>query len=312
MSEEVKDSLVNEKAEPEQATEQEQTVEQEEASEQAEKPKLPNLRIPEPNRFSIVQKVIAVVSGKGGVGKSLVTGLMSVLMNRRGYKVSIIDADMTGPSVPKMFGVKEKMIYNQFGIVPGKTENGIQMVSVNMILDDETDPVIWRGSMMNAALKQFWTEVVWREVNYMFVDMPPGTGDVPLTVFQTLPIAGIIVVTSPQELVSMVVTKAVKMAEMMDIPILGIVENMSYLSCPDCNKEIRLFGESHIDEIASKHSLPILGKIPLDPKLATLCDAGRIEDFEGEWLDKAAEVLSTVWDLPLIETVELTDILPEQ
>jgi len=310
VSEEIKNGLAGEETEPEQVAEQD--VEQEEAAEQKEKPKPPNRRIPEPNRFSIVNKVIAVASGKGGVGKSLVTGLLSVMMRRKGHNVSIIDADMTGPSIPKMFGVKEKMIYNQFGIVPGKTESGIQMVSVNMILDDETDPVIWRGSMMNAALKQFWTEVVWREVDYMFVDMPPGTGDVPMSVFQTLPIAGIIIVASPQELVSMVVTKAVKMAEMMDIPIIGIVENMSYLSCPDCDKKIRLFGESHIDEIASKHNLTILGKIPIDPQLAALCDAGRIEDFEGDWLDKAAEILEAVWNLPPDDLEEQADASEEQ
>jgi len=314
VSEDLKNGLAGGGLEQEQAAELEQAVEQEqtEDQEQAAEPELTEeekeakraeeikqlrkLRIDNPNHFSFVKSVIAVVSGKGGVGKSLVTAMMSVLMKRKGYQVSIIDADFTGPSIPRMFGVKDKAIYNQFGIVPGKSESGIQMMSVNMILDNETDPVLWRGSVMNSALKQFWTEVVWRDVDFMFVDMPPGTGDVPLTVFQVLPIAGIIVVASPQELVSMVVSKAVKMAEIMDIPVIGIVENMSYLDCPDCGKQIKLFGESHIDEISSQYQLSTLGKIPIDTKLAALCDSGEIEKFEGNWLDKAAEVISKVWD----------------
>ena len=251
----------------------------------------PQDMIEKTNDFNDIKKVIAVVSGKGGVGKSMVTSLMAVTMKRLGYKTSILDADVTGPSIPKAFGITEKASANDLGIFPVRTKTDIGTMSVNNLLENDTDPVIWRGPVIAGAVKQFWTDVLWGEVDYLFVDMPPGTGDVPLTVFQSLPVDGIIVVTSPQELVSMIVAKAVKMAEMMDIPVLGIVENMSYFKCPDCGKEIKIFGDSNIDKIAEGHDLEVLGRLPINPQLASLCDQGMIESFEGDWLEKAAKKL---------------------
>lgn len=243
------------------------------------------------NSASTVKKTFAVVSGKGGVGKSLVTGMMSVLMQRRGYATAIMDADVTGPSVPKMFGIHEKAEANELGLLPIRTSMGIDVMSVNLLLENDTDPVVWRGPVISGVVKQFWSDVIWHHRDVMFIDMPPGTGDVPLTIFQSIPLDGIIIVTSPQELVSMIVTKAVKMAQMMNIPILGIVENMSYVECPDCGKKIPLFGTSHVDEVAAAHDLPVLGRIPMNEKLALACDNGLMERFEGTWLDAAADAV---------------------
>jgi Mrp family chromosome partitioning ATPase len=246
------------------------------------------------NDFNDIKKVIAVVSGKGGVGKSMVTSLMAVTMNRLGFKTGILDADITGPSIPKAFGITEKAQGSDIGLFPLRTKTDIATMSVNNLLENDTDPVIWRGPVIAGAVKQFWTDVLWGELDYLFVDMPPGTGDVPLTVFQSLPVDGIIVVTSPQELVSMIVTKAVKMAEMMDIPVLGLVENMSYFTCPDCGKELQIFGPSKVEEVAKEYELDVLGKLPIDPRLAAACDRGLIETFEGDWLKAAADKLQTL------------------
>ena len=243
------------------------------------------------NELSHVKKVIAVVSGKGGVGKSLVTSLLSVLMRRREFSTAILDADVTGPSIPTMFGLHEKATGNDTGILPVKTKTGIETMSVNLLLPDETDPVVWRGPVIAGTVKQFWSDVIWNDVDYMFVDMPPGTGDVPLTVFQSLPVDGIIIVTSPQELVSVIVAKAVKMANMMNIPIIGIVENMSYVECPDCGKKISVFGESHVEATAAEYNLKLLGRLPINPEFAKLCDAGLIEQFVGDWLENAADAV---------------------
>lgn len=244
-----------------------------------------------PHSMSKIKKVIGIVSGKGGVGKSLVTSLLAVTMNRMGYHTAILDADITGPSIPKVFGIKEKAVGNQFGILPAKTKTGIDIMSVNLLLENDTDPVVWRGPIISGVVKQFWTEVIWSDVDFMFVDMPPGTGDVPLTVFQSIAVDGIIVVTSPQELVSMIVEKAVRMAEMMNIPVIGLVENMSYFKCTDCGKEHKIFGDSHIEETAEKHNLKVLAKLPIDPKITAACDKGMIELFEGDWLEPVAKVL---------------------
>lgn len=242
-----------------------------------------------PNEYSDIKRVIGVVSGKGGVGKSLVTSMLAVTMQRRGFKSAILDADITGPSIPKAFGIKDKADGSEIGLFPVKSKMGTKIMSVNLLLENDTDPVVWRGPVIAGTVKQFWTEVVWNDVDYMFVDMPPGTGDVPLTVFQSLPLDGIVIVTSPQELVGMIVGKAVKMAEMMDIPILGIVENMSYFECPDCGRQHSIFGESHIDEYAAQYSIDTVSKIAINPKLATACDKGMIELFEGNWLDNLAD-----------------------
>ncbi|MGI6702832.1 MAG: P-loop NTPase [Clostridia bacterium] len=244
-----------------------------------------------PHEQSNVKKVIGVISGKGGVGKSLVASLLAVLMNRRGHSTAVFDADITGPSIPKAFGIKDKARSNEQGLLPIKSEKGISIMSINLLLKDDTDPVIWRGPLIAGTVKQFWTDVVWGDVDFMFIDMPPGTGDVALTVFQSLPVDGIIIVTSPQELVSMIVSKAVNMARKMNIPIIGIIENMSYLKCPDCGKEIKVFGESHIDQIADKYGVPVLGKLPIHPDIASACDKGLIENIEGKWLGKTAEIL---------------------
>ena len=251
----------------------------------------PESLIAQPHELSKIKKVIGVVSGKGGVGKSLTTAMLAVTMQRREHKTAVLDADITGPSIPKLFGITSRAESDGTGIYPVCTKTGIKTMSINLLLEHTDDPVIWRGPVIAGAVKQFWTDVIWNDVDYMFVDMPPGTGDVPLTVFQSIPLDGIIVVTSPQELVSMIVTKAVKMAEMMNIPVLGLVENYSYLSCPDCGKQIKVFGESHIDEIANKFGIEVLAKIPIDPQLATVCDKGLVELFEGDWMEKAADKL---------------------
>ena len=246
------------------------------------------------NQMSDVKNVIAVVSGKGGVGKSLVTSLMSVIMQRRGNHTAVLDADITGPSIPKTFKLDQKASANEEVIFPVTTKTGIQVMSINLLLEDNTDPVLWRGPVIAGTVTQFWSDVLWTDVDYMFVDMPPGTGDVPLTVFQSLPVKGIIVVASPQDLVGLIVEKAVKMAEMMKIPVLGIVENMSYFKCPDCGAEHKIFGESHVDEIAQKYDIPNVAKIPVDPKLAAAVDAGMIELFEGDRLDHLADSIENM------------------
>ena len=230
------------------------------------------------NEKSKVRKVIAVMSGKGGVGKSLVTSLMAVNAKRKGYRTAVLDADITGPSIPKAFGIDGKAQGTEEVIYPCITDGGIPIMSINLLMEDSSDPVIWRGPVIAGVVTQFWSDVLWGDVDYMFVDMPPGTGDVPLTVFQSLPVDGIIVVTSPQSLVSEVVTKAVKMAQMMNIPIYGIVENMSYVKCPDCGKELKIFGDSHVEEIAGGYGLDVLARLPIMPELAALVDAGRIEE----------------------------------
>ena len=242
---------------------------------------------------SSVKKVIGVVSGKGGVGKSLVTSLMACRMRAENFRVGILDADITGPSIPKAFGVHDQIRVTPDGrlLVPAETATGIQIISSNMILDHETDPVIWRGPVIAGAVKQFWSETYWENIDYMFVDMPPGTGDVPLTVFQSLPVDGIIIVTSPQELVSMIVTKAVNMAKKMNIPIIGLVENMSYLECPDCGKKISVFGESHVEEVAKENEIPVLAKIPIRPEITKSVDEGTVEYVKAEFLDTAVEAI---------------------
>ena len=246
------------------------------------------------NDLSHVKKVIGVVSGKGGVGKSLVTSLLATSLRRRDSDVAVLDADITGPSIPKCFGMKQRALSDENGIYPVATKTGIKVMSINLLLEEETSPVVWRGPVIAGAIKQFWTDVIWGNVDYMFVDMPPGTGDAPLTVFQSLPVDGILIVTSPQELVGMIVSKAVEMAKMMNVPVLGLVENMSYVTCPDCGREIHVFGESHIDEVAAKYALPVLGKLPMEPKLAAACDRGAIELFEGGWLDGAADLIESL------------------
>ena len=246
------------------------------------------------NALSNVKKVIAVVSGKGGVGKSLVTSLMAVLARRKGKNVAILDADVTGPSIPKMFGKTERANANDMGIFPVESSTGIELMSVNFLLEDETTPVLWRGPVISGVVTQFWQDVIWGEVDYMFVDMPPGTGDVPLTVFQSLPIDGIIVVTSPQELVGMIVEKAVNMANMMNVPVLGIVENMSYFECPDCGKHHKIFGESNIETIAQKHDIKNIAKLPIRPEIAAAADAGCIEKHDITQLDDMVEMLEKI------------------
>lgn len=245
------------------------------------------------NEASKVKKVIGIVSGKGGVGKSLVTTMLAVKTRARGYRTAILDADITGPSIPKAFGLgsgigmsKDKLM------LPAVSSTGIEIMSSNLLLDNETDPVIWRGPVIASTVKQFWTETYWNNIDYMFVDMPPGTGDVPLTVFQSLPVAGIVIVTSPQELVSMIVAKAVNMAKKMNVPILGLVENMSYFECPDCHNRHTIFGESHIDEIAKEYGLDVLAKIPIDPKNAAAVDSGTVEYLEAEWLTEAVDKIT--------------------
>ena len=244
--------------------------------------------------MSSVKKVIGVVSGKGGVGKSFVTASLASAMKKAGYEVGIMDADITGPSIPMMFGVHGPAYGTDDGMFAMESEHGIKMMSINLLMDDEEAPVIWRGPVIGGAVKQFWTDVIWGDLDYLFVDMPPGTGDVPLTVFQTISVDGIIVVTSPQELVQMIVKKAYNMAKMMDVPVLGIVENFSYLKCPDCGKEISVFGESHVDEAAAELSLPVFGKIPIDPAYAKAADDGAFYEVENPYLSAAVESLKVV------------------
>ena len=248
----------------------------------------------EQNIFSDVKHVIGVVSGKGGVGKSFVTGSLANAMAAKGYKVGILDADITGPSIPKMYGLTGAAQADDNGIYPMETANGIKVMSINLLLPTEDTPVIWRGPVIAGAVKQFWSETLWQDVDYMFVDMPPGTGDVPLTVFQSLPVDGIIIVTSPQELVGMIVAKAVNMAKKMDIPIVGVVENMSYLECPDCGKRISVFGEGHVEEIAAEHGIKVLAQIPIDPAIAQMVDAGRVEYLEMPWFDEAVKAVEAL------------------
>lgn len=243
------------------------------------------------NPKSTVKKVIAVVSGKGGVGKSTVTSMLAVAMAREGKRVGVLDADITGPSAPTAFGVTECQGADDDGLYPALTRSGIQVMSINLLLDNPADPVVWRGPVIAGAVKQFWTDVIWEDVDYLFVDMPPGTGDVPLTVFQSLPVNGIIIVTSPQDLVSMIVNKAVKMANMMHIPVLGFVENYAYLQCPDCGKKINVFGKSHLDAIAAEHNLPILARLPIDPAVAEAYDNGLMETVSTDPLAKAIEAI---------------------
>ena len=241
------------------------------------------------NSKSSIKKVIGVVSGKGGVGKSMVSAMLAVAMRRREQNVAILDADITGPSVPKMFGIQGPVNGDGEGIFPAETKTGIKVMSLNLLLDDETTPVVWRGPVIAGTVKQFWTDVFWGDIDWMFVDMPPGTGDVPLTVFQSLPIDGVVIVTTPQDLVSMIVSKAVRMASLMNIPVLGIVENMSYLKCPDCGREIKLFGESHVDEVAKEYGLDVLARVPIDPALANLADKGAVELMELPCAEEAAD-----------------------
>ena len=243
------------------------------------------------NEKSKVKKVIAVVSGKGGVGKSTVTCMLAAAMQKLGKRAAILDADITGPSIPKAFGVDECEGATEEGIYPAVSKGGIQIMSINLLLDNESDPVLWRGPIIAGAVKQFWTDVIWEDVDYMFVDMPPGTGDVPLTVFQSLPIDGVIIVTSPQELVSMIVSKAVKMANMMHIPVLGIVENYSYFKCADCGKKHKIFGDSHLEQVAGEYHLPVLAQLPIDPNVATKCDSGRAEELTVEEIEPAISAI---------------------
>lgn len=256
--------------------------------------KEPESLIEKPHELSSIKKVIGVVSGKGGVGKSLVTSLLAVTMQRRGFKSAILDADITGPSIPKAFGIKEKAQGTENGIIPCRTKTGIEIMSVNLLLENDTDPVVWRGPVIAGAVKQFWTDVIWNDVDFMFVDMPPGTGDVPLTVFQSLPLDGIVIVASPQELVGMIVEKAAKMAGLMNIPIIALAENMAYFVCPGCNKKHAIFGESHIEEIAKAYNVDTVSQIPINNKLAAAVDAGAVELFEGDWVDNIADKLLTL------------------
>lgn len=254
----------------------------------------PESLIEKTHQGSNVKKVIAVVSGKGGVGKSLVTGLLATRMTVLGAKCAVLDADITGPSVPRMFGVRGMLSGDENGIFPTESVSGIKIVSSNLMLEDETDPIIWRGPMIAGMVKQFWTDVIWGDVDYMFVDCPPGTGDVPLTVFQSIKVDGIIVVTSPQELVSMIVAKAVKMASLMNVPVLGLVENMSYVKCPDCGKEIDVFGSSKVNEVATSYGLKVLAKLPIDPTIAKAVDRGMLENIDVNYLDDAIEVIKNL------------------
>lgn len=253
--------------------------------------KEPQSLLEEVNKYSNIKKVIGVASGKGGVGKSFVTGTLAVELSKKGYAVGILDADITGPSIPKMFGITGQAEGDMNGIYPKETANGIRVMSINMLLENAEDPVLWRGPVLAGVVKQFWTDVVWGELDYLLVDLPPGTGDVPLTVFQSIPIDGLIIVTSPQSLVTMIVKKAYNMAEMMNIPVLGLIENYSYLRCPDCGREIEIFGKSRIDEIAKDMSLDVLGKMPMDPDMARLADEGRFELIANDHISKAVEAV---------------------
>ena len=251
----------------------------------------PKSFLEEMNKFSDIKHVVGIVSGKGGVGKSFVTGSLANMMAAKGYKVGILDADITGPSIPKMYGLTGTANANDDGIFPMETSNGIKVMSINLLLPTEDTPVIWRGPVLANMVKQFWTDVIWGELDYLFVDMPPGTGDVPLTAFQSLPVDGVVIVTSPQDLVKMIVKKAYNMADMMKVPVLGIVENYSFVKCPDCGKEIKVFGESHIDEIAAELNVPVLGKMPIDVSYAATADSGNFADINNEYITAAAEVM---------------------
>lgn len=244
------------------------------------------------HHLSSVKKVIAIVSGKGGVGKSLVTSLSALQMNRIGFKVAVLDADITGPSIPQYFGVSDKATSSAFGVLPQKSAKGIEVMSINLLLDDITQPVVWRGPIVSGTVKQFWTDVIWENIDFMFVDMPPGTGDVPLTIFQSLPIDGIIVVTSPQELVGMIVSKAVNMAKKMSIPIIGVVENMAYFECDDCHKKHQIFGVPQANKVVEDFGLPLIAQIPIESRMAALCDAGKIEDYQAAWLENYGKILA--------------------
>ena len=250
-----------------------------------------NSLMEQPHELSSVKHIIGVVSGKGGVGKSIVTSMLAVTMQRLGYKTAILDADITGPSIPKAFGLKAGVEGDDSGMIPPTTTSGIDIMSVNLLLEDESRPVIWRGPVIAGTVKQFWSQTIWHNIDYMFIDCPPGTGDVPLTVFQSIPLDGIIIVSTPQDLVSMIVSKAANMAKMMDIPVYGIIENMSYVKCPDCGKEIKVFGESHIEDIAENFGYDLLARIPIDPKLTALVDKGWIELMDNEYLDTAAQII---------------------
>ncbi len=252
-----------------------------------------NLQAP-PHAGTHVKHVIAVVSGKGGVGKSLVTSLMAVQMRRRGFKTAILDADITGPSIPKVFGITDRATGDESGILPVKTKTGIEVMSMNLLLEDAAAPVVWRGPVIAGAVKQFWTDVMWGDIDYMFVDMPPGTGDVPLTVFQSLPVDGILVITSPQELVSLIVEKALKMSEIMHVPVLGLIENMSYFECPNCHEKHEIFGPSHVEASAQKYEIPHTAKLPIDPEFAAHCDKGDIESYPADYLADTASFLEGV------------------
>lgn len=254
----------------------------------------PQSMIEELNPFSSVKRVIGVVSGKGGVGKSFVTASLAAAMRKKGYEVGILDADITGPSIPKMFGIHGPAEGNEMGLFPIPSQDGSKIMSLNLLMEDEEAPVVWRGPVIASTVKQFWHDVYWGDLDYLFVDMPPGTGDVPLTVFQSIPVNGIVIVTSPQDLVQLIVKKAVHMAEMMEIPVLGLVENYSYLKCPDCGKEIRLFGESHVEEAAKGLKIPVLGKMPLDPQYAQLADAGKFHEIENPYLENAVKTVENL------------------
>lgn len=256
----------------------------------------PQSLLAKPHEMTHVKKIIGVCSGKGGVGKSLVTSMLAVLAQRQGLKVGILDADITGPSIPRAFGLKEKAAGSDEGIYPVRSTTGIDVMSLNLLLENDTDPVVWRGPVIAGAVGQFWTDVIWGDKDVLFIDMPPGTGDVMLTVCQTIPVDALVLVATPQELVGMIVEKALKMANLMEIPVLGMVENMSYVACPDCDKHIELFGKSHVEEIASNYNIPYTAKLPIDPKLAGGIDKGMIELFNGDWLDKLADA---IYDMPV-------------
>ncbi|MEG0778338.1 MAG: Mrp/NBP35 family ATP-binding protein [Oscillospiraceae bacterium] len=245
----------------------------------------------DPHELSSVKKIIGVVSGKGGVGKSIVTSMLAVTLNSHGFKTAVLDADITGPSIPRAFGISGQPVATETGMYPIVSKSGIDIMSINLLLKSDTDPVVWRGPVISGAVKQFWTDVIWENEDYLFIDMPPGTGDVALTVFQSIPVDGIIVVTTPQELVSMIVEKAVKMAEMMNVPVIGLVENMSYTICPKCGEHFSVFGESHIEEIAEKYKVKSVSKIPFDPELAAMCDNGEIESLSHDYMHSTIKML---------------------
>lgn len=254
----------------------------------------PKSFIEAPHKDSSIKKVIGVISGKGGVGKSMISSMLAASFQKKGHNTAVLDADITGPSIPKAFGITGRAYGDENGIFPVLSKTGIQTMSVNLLLENTTDPVIWRGPVIAGTVKQFWQDVIWKDVDYMFVDMPPGTGDVALTVFQSIPVDGIVIVTSPQELVSMIVAKAVKMAQMMNVPIIGIIENMSYVESPSCNEHIEVFGKSHLDEVAKEYNLPILGRIPMTPAIAAASDAGDVESLEGDWFNDAIAAIEAI------------------